>query len=254
MGTDESPVARRRWEGERAAVLAAAATPRVLAATGLATLADPDAPEGPERAAEPWRRGRAGTAVGRAVHAVLQSLDLVTGAGLSELAGASAATEGVPDRVAEIERLVSGALASTPVRAAVAGGRYWREVYVGVPLGDRLLEGFVDLLVEGPDGLEVVDYKTDRVTGGAETAAAVAHYGLQGAAYAVAVERATGRSVSRCTLLFLGPSGATPWVLEDLEGLKARVVALVGGAGGSPAPPGDRSVPAATVAPGSSCS
>ena len=38
---------------------------------------------------------------------------------------------------------------------------HWRELYVAAPVGDRLLEGYVDLLYRDRDGLVVVDYKTD---------------------------------------------------------------------------------------------
>ena len=37
---------------------------------------------------------------------------------------------------------------------------HWREVYACTPIGDRLLEGYVDLLYRGDDGLVVVDHKT----------------------------------------------------------------------------------------------
>ena len=38
---------------------------------------------------------------------------------------------------------------------------YYREVFVSAPLNGRLVEGFIDLLIDGPDGMVVVDYKTD---------------------------------------------------------------------------------------------
>lgn len=43
----------------------------------------------------------------------------------------------------------------------MASGRYWREVPIGAPSHDQVLEGFVDLLFETPAGYEIVDYKTD---------------------------------------------------------------------------------------------
>ena len=46
--------------------------------------------EEPDYEDAPWRRGRAGTSIGRAVHAVLQTVDLATGAGLAAIAGAQA--------------------------------------------------------------------------------------------------------------------------------------------------------------------
>jgi ATP-dependent exoDNAse (exonuclease V) beta subunit len=66
-----------------------------------------------------------------------------------------------------------------------------------------LLEGFIDLLFEAPEGLVVVDYKTDAVRSEAEVAAALDRYTPQGAAYAVALEEATGRTVARVVFLFL---------------------------------------------------
>jgi len=40
--------------------------------------------------------------------------------------------------------------------------RYYRQVFVGAPIADVLVEGFIGLLFEADDGLVVVDYKTDR--------------------------------------------------------------------------------------------
>jgi ATP-dependent helicase/nuclease subunit A len=48
--------------------------------------------------------------------------------------------------------------------AAAAATRRWRELYVAAPLGDRAIEGYIDLLYETPTGLVLVDYKTDTVT------------------------------------------------------------------------------------------
>ena len=49
-----------------------------MAATTLAQVAKEES-----TAEEPWRRGRGGTSLGWAVHAVLQTVDLETGAGLA---------------------------------------------------------------------------------------------------------------------------------------------------------------------------
>jgi len=211
------------------------AAPRTVSATGVAHLVPPaqavagevgdEKEEEPDRPA--WRRGRAGTAVGRAVHGVLQVVDLATGDGLGDLAAAQAAAEQVPGRAAEVERLARGALGSDVVRRAVASGRYWRELYVGTPVGGRVLEGVVDLLFEGAGGLEVVDYKTDRVDSDEEIDRALARHRLQGAAYALAVEAATGRPVTRCTFLFLRADGAVARPVGDLDDAKDEVRALV---------------------------
>ena len=52
------------------------------------------------------------------------------------------------------------------------------------PIGDRLLEGYVDLLYRADDGLVVVDYKTSATADPAELDRRVEGYRLQGAAYA----------------------------------------------------------------------
>jgi hypothetical protein len=46
----------------------------------------------------PWQKGRYVSAIGRAVHAVLQTVDLATGQGLAEAGAAQAAAEGVLGR------------------------------------------------------------------------------------------------------------------------------------------------------------
>ncbi|MGA7420653.1 MAG: PD-(D/E)XK nuclease family protein, partial [Acidimicrobiales bacterium] len=178
----------------------------------------------------PWRRGRAGTAVGRAVHGVLQTIDFTddyTDPQLNDLVGQQAVAEGVPNRRREIARRVRAALESETVSEALSSGRYWRELYVGAPVGDRTLEGFIDLLIAGPDGYVVVDYKTDAVVNDADLDRAVERYRLQGATYALAVHRALGVPVARCVFLFLRADGAVAREVHDLDGAMAEVDALV---------------------------
>ena len=217
----------------RAERLSVAARPSAVAATTLAKLAaesaGADAPE--ESGRYPglekneadtaddlpaWRRGRAGTAVGRAVHAVLQTIDLATGEGVVPAARTQALAEGIPDREGEVRRLAEHVLAAPIVRTAAAAGRYWREVPVAAAVGDRVLEGFVDLLVETPDGMVVVDYKTDQVGDEEEIERAMSRYSVQGAAYAVALTDGSGLAVSRCVFVFAQPSGAIEREIRDL--------------------------------------
>lgn len=241
---------RTAWLARRRALLDRSALPRTVAATSVAKLAsggesldrlvveveEAGIEEADQLGSPPvWRRGRAGTAVGRAVHAALQQVDLATGEGLEALARASAAAEGVSARHAEVAQLVRAALGSPLVQRAVAR-RHWRELYVGAPVGDRVLEGFVDLLVEDEEGLSVVDYKTDRMPESSALEAAVARYRLQGAAYAVALEASLSRPVHSCNFLFLGAGGAVACPVEDLEAAKAEVRDLLGASGAGRAP------------------
>jgi ATP-dependent helicase/nuclease subunit A len=114
------------------------------------------------------------------------------------------------------------------VRAAVAGGRFWREVPVAVNLHGVTVEGFVDLLVDTPEGLVVVDYKTDRPPGDDELDALMAKYQVQGAAYALALERVLGRPVARCVFVFARRGGAAlEREVADLPAVVAEVEARV---------------------------
>lgn len=218
--------ARERWQASRAAMLARAGMASSVAAT---TLAEAAATERDEAAGEveprpPWRRGRAGTAVGRAVHAVLQSIDLETGAGLDATARAQALAEGVADREGEVRDLVASVLATPLVREAVTQGwDSWRELPVAAEVGGILVEGFIDLLVRSPDGLVVVDYKTDVVASDADVGAAVRRYALQGAAYAVALEAALGEPVIRCVFVFARLPRAAEQQIPDLGAATAAV-------------------------------
>jgi hypothetical protein len=174
----------------------------------------------------PWLKGRYGTAVGRAVHGVLQTIDLATGDGLDDAVAAQCQAEAVPDRADDVRRLVQDALGAPSVRAA-AGSAHWREVYACTPIGDRLLEGYVDLLYRGPAGLVVVDHKTSASADPDELDRRVAGYRLQGAAYAVTVGRSTGEPVTRVVFLFLTPQGAVERELTDLDAAITDVERLV---------------------------
>ena len=134
----------------------------IEAATALAHVEKEEA-EGGETA---YRRAHGGTNLGRAVHSILQSVDLETGQGLEEIIRAQAAAEGMSPRWKEIADSAQRALESNIVRRAIASGRYYRGVFVSAPVEDVLLEGFIDLLFEDDAGLVIVDYKTDAQTRG----------------------------------------------------------------------------------------
>jgi len=230
------------WRARRDAVLARAADPvvsatalshRLALATGAVTSGDDvDEEDGAgagkdemlvdDDVAVSVRRGRSGTAVGRAVHAVLQTVDLATGDGLATAARAQALAEAVPDREEEVARLARAMLQAPVVRLA-AGVRSWREVPVTAQVGGTTVEGVIDLLVDAPDGLVVVDYKTDRVATVAAVDRAVARHRPQGAAYALALETLLGRPVVRCVFVFVTPDGAVERDVADLRDAVAQV-------------------------------
>lgn len=68
-----------------------------------------------------------------------------------------------------------------------------------------MLQGVADCLIFEPEGLTVVDFKTDRVSAGREEERAAVYYG-QLRAYAMAMGRIFNRPVRRCVLYFLKTS------------------------------------------------
>ena len=103
---------------------------------------------------------------------------------------------------------------------------HWREVFVATPVGDTLLEGYVDLLFRDDDGLVVVDYKTDQPRDDADLDGAggplpPAAGRLRPRAWSGSPARRFGRAV----LVFCSPSaGASARELEvpDLPGGDGR--------------------------------
>ncbi|GLZ51349.1 UvrD-helicase domain-containing protein [Actinomycetospora sp. NBRC 106378] len=151
----------------------------------------------------PWRKGRYGEAFGRAVHAVLQTIDLATGDGLRDLAESQALAEGVVDAVDDVEAAVQSALGSEVVQRA-ALRPHWRETYVGTMVDGKLVEGYIDLLYRDDDGLVIVDFKTDSSV----TPETLVAYERQLHVYERALSNAAGETVVRSFLLFPRPGGA----------------------------------------------
>ncbi|NUU18473.1 UvrD-helicase domain-containing protein [Cellulomonas humilata] len=205
------------WQRGIVAARASAAKDASIVASGLegtepevvlTDVIDPGLAKGPrDLELPPWSKGRYGSAIGRAVHAVLQTADLATGDGLPSAAAAQAVAEGVTAQVQLVEDLARSAIVSDLVRRA-ATRENWRETYVGTLQDDgTILEGYVDLIFRDDDGtLVVVDYKTDAIPAGA-VESRVVYYRPQLEAYARCVRDATGAPV-RAVLLFLHPEGS----------------------------------------------
>ncbi|TDD59573.1 DNA helicase UvrD [Kribbella antibiotica] len=208
------PMSRRDWDEQITAARKASRKPSAHSASGLegtgpeTALADATADPGSAKAPRdlelpPWSKGRYGTAIGRAVHGVLQVVDLSTGAGLDAAVATQCLAEGVLEYTDVVTALVRSALAADVVQRAAARD-HWRESYVGTVQPDgTVLEGFVDLIYREDDGrLTVVDYKTDAIPAAALDSR-VAYYAPQLQAYTEILPN-TGPPV----LLFLNPAGA----------------------------------------------
>ncbi|MFK8024489.1 MAG: PD-(D/E)XK nuclease family protein, partial [Ilumatobacter sp.] len=228
--------ARAVWVARRAELLRRHSAPTTLSATAIAATvdasivdvdddtrsappeADDDDPARPLRR----RRGRAGSAIGSAVHATLEVVDFGEPGDLRPLIERQCHVESIPEHADTVELLVRSALGAPAIELA-ARHRHEREMYVAVPLGDVVVEGYIDLLVHGPDGLVVVDYKTDTVTNDLEIDAKVATYELQAATYAVALELATGLTVAECRFVFCAAGDAIERSVGDLRSVMDRV-------------------------------
>ncbi len=229
---------RDEWEHERDRCLARAAVPLAVSPTALSAgdvgeaVDDPGLDKDPDDSEQPpWSKGRYGTAVGRAVHGVLQDVDLSTGEGLEDLADRQAAAEGVSGRSRIVAGLARAAL-DTAVAREAAASEHWRELFVAASFGERLVEGYVDLVYRGPGGLVVVDWKTDTIAGDDGVDAKMARYRLQGAAYAAALEAVTGEPVARMVFVFLDRAGAIEAELPDLRAAVDEALEAAAGVSG----------------------
>jgi ATP-dependent exoDNAse (exonuclease V) beta subunit len=222
------------WAAEREQALARASLGRTVAATALTDEGAPEPESEPDPGLDkrprnldlpPWLKGRYGSSVGRAVHGVLQSIDLSSGDGLAAAVAAQCEAEAV-ERQEDVSGLVTAALGARSVREAAAS-EHWREVYVCTEVGGRLLEGYIDLLYRTEQGLVVVDYKTSSSSEPTELDRRLESYRNQGASYALAVEAVAAETVVRVTFLFLTPQGAFERDLEGLDPAVAHVRQLV---------------------------
>jgi ATP-dependent helicase/nuclease subunit A len=185
------------WKKSLTAELDRAGIPAgVISATDLAKV-DEERPAELEEAA-PSRPDA--LKLGSALHAVMEEVDLATGAALEEIAAAACAREGLGDEdAAAVAAWARDCLATAPVREAAAAPACYREMPFAVAVGDAVVTGIADLVYETAEGLVVVDYKTDE----AERARrAEGKYGDQMAVYAAALARVTACAVARAYLVF----------------------------------------------------
>ena len=196
------PAAPYDHAAARAGLVGRARRVRYTSATAIAVAAE-GAGERRAESDEPWSRGRGGSRVGRAVHAAIQSLAL--GAGPDEIAAVAAAqavAEAVPDRADDVAGLVAAALASEAAARARSAPGALREVPFALSRDGAVVEGFIDLVVPGAGGLEIVNWKTDDVPA-AGVEERLASYRLQAGLYAAGLTEATGLPVARITYVFL---------------------------------------------------
>lgn len=228
--------ARRGMLRPRLAPLAVTATR--LAQRGSVYLEEEDREEMQDTEPYAYRSQPGGTAFGSAVHAVLQdmmrlmvpateslSADTDMAAlvarhrvAIEQRSGQHAAAHGLWSRDQEIADMVARALRHEALAKALKAPRRWPEMSVAAPVdtghGTVVIEGIIDLMYQEADGrLVLLDYKTNRVAAD-DIAGLMEHYRHQGAAYAYAVQKATGLTIRAVQFLFVRPR-----VLHELENL-----------------------------------
>lgn len=195
-------------------------------ATGAADeLGASDSTRAGRKAASTEGRNRhvGGLGIGQSVHQVLSRVDLARGKDESLRRISELARDLEQAEARSVFELASKAL-ETPTVKLASTKRHWQELYVAAPgPSGCAVEGYCDLLIEDGEGYVVADYKTDVLEAAADPSSLVEHYSFQIAAYAYAVERATGRPVTRGVLIFLG--GPEPREVE-VEGLRERIEAV----------------------------
>ncbi len=188
-GGAELARARAAWLERRRAVLARAGLPAPATSPSLLEHMDDDAARGGPGA--PPGRARA-LALGSAVHRVMELCDLADPVGLEDLADAVVREFDRPDLAGQAAALAGACWRSAPVRAAATADEVYRELPVGALIAGAVVGGAIDLLYRDAGGWVVVDYKTDA---DADEAVLRERYLTQGAAYALAIEAATGQAV-----------------------------------------------------------
>ena len=243
------------WQDAKNAALKRAAKSHIMSASKLPTPDNPNADhpswlnkdqsDEDQDPNEPIRKGRGGTNLGKAVHGVLQDLDLKHPTlNLDALCDAQARAEGIANRKSEVKNLINSTLKAKCVQQA-AQSDHWKEIYVGAPIikldtlsdaandassNSIVLNGYIDLLYRTNEGLVVVDYKTDDTHNNENWENKIKHYKQQVAAYALVVEKATDEQVASCVLVF-ARAGQTPQEIllasEELSATKQEVRSIL---------------------------
>jgi ATP-dependent helicase/nuclease subunit A len=246
------------WRAARASLLETVRAPRSFTVAELVE-------EGGRRA--PVEGGQAALALGSAVHAVLERVELVprpsgepvAADDLEELGEREATRYGLVGRGAEVAELARSVLCSRVLARAAAAARRWRELPVvasvdlraatgrraASPPGEEArgeerfgallevgVEGIVDLCFEEEGELVVVEYKIRRRGAGAPRDGGSTRLGrrdrLQGGLYALALASSASRPVREVVFVVASPGApARELALDDLDGARGEAVGLL---------------------------
>ena len=150
---------------------------------------------------------------GTAVHAVMQYIDFACSDAEKAVAALVADKRLTEEQGAAIDPKEIDAFLRSPLAEEIRNAQQvWREYTFsllmpgedclgpGAAGEEVLLQGVVDCFFDTPEGLVVVDFKTDRVSGKEQLR--TEHYRSQVAAYSAALTRIFGRPVARQVLYY----------------------------------------------------
>jgi ATP-dependent helicase/nuclease subunit A len=151
---------------------------------------------------EPRRSDNREIRIGRAFHAVMEFVDFRGERPLEQLVNKACRDEGVGESAEEVLQLVKTTLGSKIIMQAVRSGNYHREFQFSIDIDGKFYNGAVDLLYKDEEGLVIVDFKTDKVSGKTPESA-VKNYADQAGIYRKAIEKLTGSPVKKILYYFV---------------------------------------------------
>lgn len=218
------------WLLKRDQVLAGARGRRLMTPSRLLKISGQGVPNEAQRSTEDQESREVhkagGADLGRAVHSVLQLIDL----------------EGPPDRLdalceiqakresqsaSEVNRLVRSAL-EAPILKRAAGMKQMREAYFSAQLEGVLIEGYIDLFAwDEANTCLILDYKTDLALTDAAVEEKMKSYRLQAACYSLMVKANFPEMKPEACLIFLRRGAQGEQKVLDLEEAEEEVRRLL---------------------------
>ncbi len=144
-----------------------------------------------------------GTRVGSAVHEILAMIDLKRPISIRNSEFQKSLEILYPGISTEVIALVEKARVSRTLKEAVSAKRMVREMPFSIDIGERLLEGAIDMLFERNGEFIAVDFKTDSVTDEKQIDKRMSEYTVQAAIYSLALSFLPGIHVKEIRFLFL---------------------------------------------------
>jgi ATP-dependent helicase/nuclease subunit A len=151
-----------------------------------------------------WRAGATAKALGTAFHRIMHQVQLQGDPLIDAIVEAAAVDQEIPQQAATLKDWVTRALASPLLERARRARRLWREVPFCIDHAGAVTEGYIDLLFEEPDGLVLVDYKTEDVQPLFVSSTADSHR-PQLEIYREAIRQFAGRNPKEVALYFVRP-------------------------------------------------